>query len=109
MIKVVSGSKVDISALATDYEGRTLMCGDPVLYPSDKGYVIFGWYLGKSISGKSTYMLTQSGSARQIYYTLLRHEWKQPTYRHQTGVDNYEIAKDLIQMYSDEARGIANP
>lgn len=108
MIKVITGSKVNITSKDTDYEGRTLYCGDPVLYPCDKGYLIFGWYLGLSISGKSTFMLTQSGCSRQVYHKLLRHEWKEPVYNHPSGAQNYEDAKVLIQQYTDEARSISN-
>lgn len=108
MIKIINNSKVNIAAPCTDYEGRPLSCGDSVLYPSDKGYVIFGWYLGKSPSGKSTYMMTHSGHARQIYYTLLKHEWKEPvfTYNSDAATKTYEAAKELIQIYSEEARNI---
>lgn len=110
MIKVITGNKINIATTSTDYEGNSLSCGDPVLYPCDKGYVIFGWYLGKSVSGKTTYMMTREGHPRQVYHNLIKHYWKEPVYNYNAehAYKKYESAKESIQKYSEEILGISN-
>ncbi len=96
MILNIKNFKVNIKGTLTDVERNVLSCGDPILYAADKGWLIFGWYLGDSVSGKTSYMYTREGSIRQMYFLPVKHHWQLPIFNHERQQLAFDEAKEFI-------------
>ena len=101
MIKLVKNTyKINTHTTSLDLEGYTLKCGDRVIYYKDVGYPITGWYLGKSESGKTNYILTTSDGLIKPYYNVLKYDWKDivPDSRYPSTFEYFKKALETLAV-----------
>lgn len=101
MIKLVKNTyKINTHTTSLDLEGYTLKCGDRVIYYKDVGYPIRGWYLGKSESGKTNYILTTSDGLIKPYYNVLKYDWKDivPDSRYPSTFEYFKKALETLAV-----------
>ena len=100
MIKLVHKThKINTHSTSTDLEGYKLSCGDRVIYYRSIGFPIRGWYLGKSESGKTNFMLTSGDSILKPYYQMLKYDWKDlvPDSRYPREFENFQKALATLE------------
>lgn len=79
-VKVIKGSKVNVLADLTVRPWhadapKTLVYGDQVTYTCGYGSTYYGWFIGKSPSGASTYMLSLSNHLINCKMSLQKFNW----------------------------------
>lgn len=88
---IIGNKKINTSAVGQGSGNVPLQYGDMVVYSGSYNGLVFGWFLGKSPSDKTTYILSSSGSVVSPYYNPKKFNWT-------SGISDLQI-QDINKLY----------
>lgn len=97
MTIIFQGKKLDPTLTGNSSCGATLKYGDMVVYAGSYNGLVFGWYIGKSPSGKTTYVLSSGGSIVSPYYSPTKFNWTSGI--NDLRIKNIDEQFELIEKY----------
>ena len=91
-IVIIDNKKINTSAIGQGSDNTTLKYGDMVVYSGSYNGLVFGWFLGKSPSEKTVYILSSYGAVVSPYYNPVKFNWT-------SGINDLRI-QDIDKLYS---------
>lgn len=97
MTIIIQGKKINPSAMLLSHNGPTLKYGDMIVYSGNYNGLVFGWFIGMSPTGKTTYVLSSSGNVVSPFYNPTKFNWS-------SGINDLRVANidelfELVEKY----------
>ena len=70
----IQGKNINTASDLSTSNG-TLKYGDMIVYSGNYNGLVFGWFIGLSLTGKTTYVLSANGSVVSPFYTPIKFNW----------------------------------
>ena len=92
----LQGKNIDTAADLSTASG-ILKYGDMIVYSGNYNGLVFGWFIGLSLTGKTTYVLSANGSVVSPLYTPIKFNWTSGI--NDLRIKNIDEQFELIEKY----------